>query len=457
MVVRDNTMTVTVFGLGFVGLTTAVGFADAGIKVYGVEVNAERANLIASGKLPFHEPGLDAALVRTLGNTFFVVDGQDVLDKAIQESDCIYYCVGTPYGAGGEADLTYLYSAIDTTLAALAKVKDGSANADVNADLNADADVDAGNNNAPVSHFPVLVTKSTIPPSTTSEKIIPYIEKQGFTVGVDLGVANNPEFLREGFCWEDFTQADRVVLGVSDVRSEEVLKKLYSHFSAPVFAVSLNTGEYIKYLSNTLLATLISYSNEMAALADTVGGIDIAQAFKILHMDRRWGNATMTSYVYPGCGYGGYCLPKDTNAIYALAKGKGYTAKMLGETIHINDERPVYMAQKITEGIDKGACVGVLGLSFKPDSDDVRDTPAAKVIKQLIASGFTRIIAYDPLAIDEFKRAYDIDIEYVNNADEVISQADVVTLLTAWDEFRMPLSQAADAGKPVYDFRYMMD
>lgn len=414
-------MVVTVFGLGFVGLTTAVGFAEKGITVYGLDVDRQRMDTLKAGKIPFHEPGLDEAYSRNLGKHFFL---QEDAEAAITESDCIYYCVGTPYGEGGEADLTYLYQAIDTTLRACHDDK-----------------------------YRVLVTKSTIPPSTTSEKIIPYIEARGYAVGHQLGVANNPEFLREGSCWEDFMHADRIVLGVSDKRTETILRALYRDFEMPKFAVSLNTGEFIKYLSNTLLATLISYSNEMAQLADTIGEIDVAQAFRILHMDKRWGGCNMSSYVYPGCGYGGYCLPKDTNAIYALGKGKGFDAQILKNVIATNDARPGYMVTQIEAQAAKGDCIGVLGLSFKPESDDVRDTPAAKVISGLIADGYTNIVAYDPLAIEEFKRRYQLPITYAESMDEVLTQAAEVVILTAWKEFA---AVPAKTQKRIVDCRYML-
>lgn len=414
-------MIVTVFGLGFVGLTTALGFADSGIKVYGVEVNVERVDTLNSGKLPFFEPGLDDALIRNLNKNFIITDD---LDSAISESDCVYYCVGTPYGDGGQADLTYLFSAIDSTLDAINDDK-----------------------------FRVLVTKSTIPPTTTSEKIIPYIEDKNFKVGSQIGVANNPEFLREGHCWDDFINADRIVLGVSDEKSEEILKELYSSFTCPIFAVSLNTGEFIKYLSNTLLATLISYSNEMSIIADTLGGIDVAEAFRILHMDKRWNNCNMTSYVYPGCGYGGYCLPKDTNAIYALTESKGFDAQILKNVINTNDNISNFIVDRITKNISKEDKIGVLGLSFKPGSDDVRDTAAARIIKELLARGYSNIIAYDPLAIEEFKKFYDLNIYYLNSKEEIIDLADEIIILTAWDEFK-DLKELTD--KPIIDCRYML-
>ena len=369
-------MVITVFGLGFVGLTTSLGFAEYGHKVYGVEINPSRLSEIQAGKLPFLEPGLDDALLRHLGNRFIPI-AADQLKEAVEESDCVYYCVGTPYGKDGQADLTYLFSAIDQTLEA-----------------------------RPQDRYQVMVVKSTIPPSTTSGKIIPYLESKGIKVGEDVGVANNPEFLREGHCWDDFMNADRIVLGVSDERSADVLRKVYATVTEPVFCVSLNTGEFIKYLSNTLLATLISYSNEMSIVADTIGGIDTAEAFRILHMDKRWGGATMASYVYPGCGYGGYCLPKDTNALYAVSRTAGFDAQILHHVIDTNDNMPTFIAQKIIRAIgdDKQQRIGILGLSFKPGSDDVRDTPSAKIIQALLDAGYHNICGYDPVAIDEFKR-----------------------------------------------------
>ena len=414
-------MVVTVFGLGFVGLTTAVGFSQKGVKVYGYDVDQPRMETIEAGKLPFFEPGLDEALAYNLNRTFFPTRD---MEAAVRESDCVYYCVGTPYGEEGQADLTYLYGAIESTLKCIDDDK-----------------------------FRVLVTKSTIPPSTTQEKIIPFVEKLGVSVGKQIGIANNPEFLREGHCWDDFMNADRIVVGVSDERSENLLRELYSSFSIPFYAVSLNTGEFIKYLSNTLLATLISYANEMSMIADTVGNIDIAEAFRILHMDKRWGGCDMASYAYPGCGYGGYCLPKDTNAMYALSKNKGYDAQILKHVISTNDRMPEFMAGKITRNIEKGCKIGILGLSFKPESDDVRDTPAAKVIRKLIEEGYTNILAYDPIAIGEFQKHYGFDIAYSKEMATVLEEADILVILTAWKEFKKVPKLTE---KEIVDCRYML-
>lgn len=418
-------MVITVFGLGFVGLTTALGFAEIGHKVYGVEVNEQRMETIASGKLPFLEPGLDAALTCHLADGHFIPCND--LKAAVAESDFIYFCVGTPYGKDGQADLTYLYGAVEQSLNCVQDNK-----------------------------FRVLVTKSTIPPSTTSKKIIPFIENAGFRAGEQVGVANNPEFLREGHCWDDFMNPDRIVLGVTDDRSSSMLRELYAPMKTPVFCVSLNTGEFIKYLSNTLLATLISYSNEMSIIADTIGGIDVAQAFRILLMDKRWGDCNMKTYAYPGCGYGGYCLPKDTNALYAVSKTAGYDAHILENVIRTNENMPEFMARRIEKAADQdcGKVVGILGLSFKPGSDDTRDAPSAKIIRALNTRGYQKVIAYDPVAIPEFQQHYgNLEFTCVPSYKDAVKQADVLVIATAWPEFAdLPMRTE----KPIVDCRYML-
>jgi UDPglucose 6-dehydrogenase len=419
-------MNITVFGLGFVGLTTALGFADKGNTVYGVEANKSRADALRNGVVPFEEPHLGEALRRHNNEGFSVTED---IEKAVRESDCVFYCVGTPCDESGNADLDCLYSAIDETLK---YADDGK--------------------------FRLLTVKSTIPPSTTKDKIIPYAESKGFVMGENIGVANNPEFLREGHCWEDFMNADRIVFGVCDEKSERVLEELYAPFAKPIFAVTPSTGEFIKYLSNTLLATLISYSNEMANAAHTIGDVDIPQAFKILHLDGRWSGGDgkpckMTDYVYPGCGYGGYCLPKDTNAFYSLMKGLGFEARILENVIRVNDGMPSAAAERITRNLDKTETIGILGLSFKPESDDVRESPSAKIIAEILKKGYRNIIAYDPFAEQKFKESYGLPVSYADSVPEVVEKSGVLAVVTAWNEFR---NITAITQKPVVDCRYML-
>ncbi len=421
-------LTVTVFGLGFVGLTTSLGFAYNGCKVFGLDIDERRKQQLRAGLLPFSEPHMDTILHEQQGVHFFISDD---IRECVRNSDVIYYCVGTPYGKDGSADLTYLFEAIDSTIVAL-----------------------TDSNNRPIDDkHRVLVTKSTIPPSTTKDKIIPYVKSKG-SISNNIGIANNPEFLREGHCWEDFINADRIVIGCEDEKSIKVMTSLYSNTATPLFFVSYSTSEFIKYLSNTLLATLISYSNEMSNIADHIGNIDIPTAFKILHMDRRWGNCSMTGYVYPGCGYGGYCLPKDTCALLEQSKIKGFEPTILREVIETNNNRHKIIAQKIIHGLEKSATIGILGLSFKPESDDVRDTPALKIIQELLSLGYQNICAYDPLAIDEFKHRYPhITIVYKESLEDLWECSDVIAITTAWDEFKIVKSLG---DKPIVDCRYML-
>ena len=415
---------VTVFGLGFVGLTTALGFSHLGYKVYGVDVDEDRKKTLREGNLPFLEPHMDKVLQEHLNKNFFVTDD---IKSAVSDSEIIYYCVGTPYGEDGSADLKYLFSAIDMTFDAIGDDK-----------------------------FRVLVTKSTIPPSTTSEKIIPYVNKKISESGkkINVAVANNPEFLREGHCWEDFIGADRIVIGSDNEQARQKLTELYKPMNIPIKCVTPSTGEFIKYLSNTLLATMISYSNEMAQVADTVGNIEVAEAFKILHMDKRWNNCNMTTYVYPGCGYGGYCLPKDTNALLAQSKVKGFEPQILKNVIETNNNRPATIAKNIVKDLDKNSVVGILGLSFKPLSDDVRDTPALRIIKNILDMGYKNIVAYDPAANEEFKKRYpDVSVKILDSAEEVYNSADVIAIVTAWEEFR---KVPALGNKKIVDCRYML-
>lgn len=412
---------VTVVGLGFVGLTTALGFAEYGHKVYGLENNTERLATIQSGKLPFLEPGLDEALNRHLGKNFIPTAD---LRAAVADSEVIYYCVGTPYGEDGQADLNDLYQALAQTLETLTD-----------------------------DRFRVLVIKSTIPPSTTEKRIIPFLNQHGIQVPGQLGVANNPEFLREGHCWEDFIQSDRIVLGVSDSHSEEVLRKLYSQERAPICCVSLNTAEFIKYLSNTALACFISFANEMSLAADAIGGINVAEAFRVLHMDKRWQTGSIRSYFYPGCGYGGYCLPKDTNAFHALARGCGFEGHILEQVISLNNQMPAKAAERIirTAGEDKDTCIGILGLSFNVGSDDTRDAPSAKIIQELNRKGYKNIAVYDPVAMDSFQKQYSIPCQYMERYEQILELADMFAVVTPWESF---CSLPSRTCKPIVDCRY---
>lgn len=415
-------MTVTVFGLGFVGLTTALGLAHIGHKVYGLEASPARRDLLLAGTLPFYEPYMGDELKAQLHSGSFDLTAS--VETAVRSSDIVFYCVGTPYGQEGTADLTALFCAVNQTLCAVCDEKRR-----------------------------VLVTKSTIPPATTAEHIRPYVAANA-PDGAQICVANNPEFLREGHCWRDFMEADRIVIGCDSEWGRDMLNELYAPMKIPTYCVSPSTGEFIKYLSNTLLATLISYSNEMALAGEMIGDIQVADAFRILHMDKRWKSGGMASYAYPGCGYGGYCLPKDTCAFLAQARQRGIELPILSAVIETNEKRSAEIARRIAAGLDKEHAIGIAGLAFKPGSDDVRESPAYQIICQLQKMGHENIFAYDPLAMKAFQQTNtDLRLHYCASLDELCTCTDHIAITTAWPEF-LELEQWT--GGQVIDCRYML-
>lgn len=415
---------IAVIGLGFVGLTTALGFSEKGNKVYGFDINEEKMQSIANKHIPFFEKGLQEVLERNLNKNFILAES---IEEAVKNSKVIIMCVGTPSDDLGRADLKYIKSAIDTILKSVEK-----------------------------TDKKILITKSTIPPSTTQKEIVPYIELKGFKVGEDIYVANNPEFLREGHAWDDFINPDRIVIGTNDEYTKGIMKDIYTNFNVPVHFVTLNTGEYIKYLSNTFLSTLISYANEMSVIADTIGGIDIKSAFKIFHEDKRWfGNpANMQSYAYPGCGFGGYCLPKDTQALVQKAKEYGYDAKILKNVLAVNSEIKPHWIDKIKKTVSKDKPVTVLGLSFKPESDDIRQTPALDIINLLLKEGYTNIVAYDPISNELFDKVYKLPIKYAANLQDAVKASDTIVIVTGWKEFSD--NKKLYENKNVFDLRYIL-
>lgn len=408
-------MVVTVVGLGFVGLTAALGFCEVGHTVYAVEADDDRRNQIRRGELPFYEPGMQELLDAHLGNRLVVLPRQD---RKSTEANAVFYCVGTPCGENGAADLGSLLTAIRETLGYQDE-----------------------------SHEPVLVVKSTVPPRTMHDVVEPFVRKYA---GKEVLLANNPEFLREGKSIEDFMEADRVVIGATSDKAFEVLRSVYEPFNAPVHRVSPTTAEFIKYLSNTLLATMISYANEMARVGNSLGDIDVAEAFSILQEDRRWNSGQMKTYVYPGCGYGGYCLPKDTAAMQYCAHTAGVSTPILDAVIHTNETVASDACDRILMH-DSVHSVGILGLSFKPETDDVRDSPAARIINQLFARGVKTIVAYDPMANSVFQAAYpELQVRFADDAASVIEQTERQAIVTAWDEFAELVTV-----KTVVDCRYM--
>ncbi len=421
----DSQIKITIFGLGFVGLTTAVGFAKKGFQTYGYEILPQKVEQLQNAKIPFYEEGLQEAFNEVYKQTLFITND---ISQALKDSDVIFYCIGTPMDDDGSADLSYILQALEQTAKNIHLCK----------------------------KQPILVIKSTVPPSSCSECFVPFLnDKLGIKTNQDSDslafLINNPEFLREGSAYKDFMHPDRIVIGTSDAKEIEKIKQIYTPFNAPILFSTLNTAEFIKYLSNTMLAVNIGFANEMSMIAQNIGDIDIKKSFEILHQDKRFhGNpAGIASYIYPGLGFGGYCLPKDTLALHKKAKEKNFDAKILQSTLKTNDEILEFYVQKISSEVPKDKKLCILGLSFKPNSDDVRDSKSAALIKGLLQAGYSNIIAYDPMAIEVFKNTYNLNINYAKNLQEAIKDS-IIIIATAWEDFRDILNQ-----DNIYNLRFM--
>lgn len=421
-------MKISVFGLGFVGLTTAVGFASKwlnknNIKVCGYEIISKKAEMLKNGKIPFFEKGLEAELKKTINKNLKITN--DIIE-ALNNAKIIFYCIGTPMGDDGSADLRFLLDALKNT---------------------------AGNINK-CEKKPILVIKSTIPPSSCNEIFLPFLENLGLKNNVDFVLASNPEFLREGSAFDDFINPDRIVIGSHEEINE--LKEIYAPFKTKIIFVNPNTAEFIKYLSNTTLSMMISYANEMSIIAKNIGEIDIKKAFEVLHLDNRFfGNpSNIINYIYPGMGFGGYCLPKDTLALYKKSKDKGYTSKLIQEILEINNNIIDFHINEIKKSQEnKNIKIAILGLSFKPNSDDVRDSKSLILIQKLQENGYKNINAYDPIAIEIFKNTYDLKINYIDNLALILDSCDIFIIATAWEEFKK--IQDKIPHKKIYNLRYL--
>lgn len=412
-----------VIGLGFVGLTTALGFSEKGTKTCGFDIDAKKLNMIESGTIPFYEPHLDEVLREQLGKNFTIASS---LPDLIRDSYIIFICVGTPKGVNGEADLRQIKEALNEIV-----------------------------NVININDSKIILIKSTVPPLTT-DNLLNYIRNERKINQINVSLGMNPEFLREGHAWEDFTNPDKIVVGIdTDDMVKEKVKKIYSNFGVAVTFTNTRTAEFLKYLSNTLLSTLISYSNEMSMIAQKISGISIQDAFDLLHKDHRfYGNpAEIASYVYPGCGYGGYCLPKDTEAIISLSKKMGISAPLLEGNLNINKAIIEFWVDQFeNEFTNRDINIGILGLSFKPNSDDIRESPAINFIKELKRKGFNNIKGYDPVAMTNFINSYpESHIKLANSSKNLIEESQVIFILTAWEEFRLLNYQ----GKKLYNLRYI--
>jgi UDPglucose 6-dehydrogenase len=392
-------MQIAVIGTGYVGLVTGACFAEFGTSVTCVDVDANKIARLNEGQVPIYEPGLDQLVSKnkTAGRLQFTTD----LRAAVEQSLVIFLAVGTPPKDDGSADLSYIEAAA----------------LDVARHMNG---------------YKVLVTKSTVPVGT-GERLRRLIREhqQRF----DFGIVSNPEFLREGAAIDDFMRPDRVVIGSRDEPAVAIMRDLYRPLyliETPVVITSLEAAELTKYAANAFLATKISFINEVANLCERIG-CDVHDVARAMGMDNRIGRY----FLHPGPGYGGSCFPKDTTALLSVAKGYGAESRIVEAVVEVNDRQRAKMVEKIERlmaGEIKGKQVAVLGLSFKPETDDMREAPSVDIIRALIEKG-ARVRAYDPVAAEQARRVLP-DVEYAPDEYEAADGADVLVFMTEWNQFR---------------------
>ncbi|MGV8929763.1 MAG: UDP-glucose dehydrogenase family protein, partial [Brevundimonas sp.] len=393
-------MRVAMIGTGYVGLVSGACFADFGHDVVCVDKDPSKIERLERGEIPIFEPGLDdlvAANVRG-GRLSFALDGA----SAIRAADAVFIAVGTPSRRGdGHADLSYVHAAAEE-IAGL------------------------------IEGFTVIVTKSTVPVGTGDEIERIIRERRP---DAEFAVVSNPEFLREGAAIEDFKRPDRVVVGTEDERAQAVMRELYRPLNlneTPILFTGRRTSELIKYAANAFLAMKITFINEMADLCEVVGA-DVQQVARGIGLDKRIGG----KFLHAGPGYGGSCFPKDTLALVRTATDAGAPVRLIETTVAINDSRKKAMAGKIAASLDgelKGKTVALLGLTFKPNTDDMRDAPSLDVAPALIAMGAT-VQAFDPEGMEEAAKLLD-GVIFKDGPYEAVEGADVIVILTEWDQFR---------------------
>jgi UDPglucose 6-dehydrogenase/GDP-mannose 6-dehydrogenase len=430
---------VSIVGAGYVGIVTGACLASIGVDVMCVDSDEGRVNALNAGVSPIYEAGLEALLGSTLDRTLrFTTD----IDGAVAQTDLTLIAVGTPSTPEG-IDLRQIRAAVRQVGEAISKKR----------------------------AFHSVVVKSTVVPGTTDTVVTRELESAiSGTVGVDFGVGVNPEFLTEGTAVEDFLQPDRIVIGADDGRTAAMLRSLYAGFpDVELIVTNCRTAEMIKYASNALLATAISFTNELANLGAALGGIDTVDVMRGVHASRYLTTQTddgpvragIASFFMAGCGFGGSCLPKDVTALAAEGHRIGLPMPVLDAVLDVNIRQPSSLIEALVREFDdlSGRRVGVLGLAFKPDTNDTRESPSFPVIRALVARGAS-VLVHDPIVTEEeLPEDVRTSVEFRADLDDVVSDVDALVLVTSWAEYRdLPHLLEAEAEPPLLvDGRRMID
>lgn len=399
-------MKIAIVGTGYVGLVTGTCFAEMGVEVFCVDIDRQKIENLRNGVVPIYEPGLEEMVIRNyeVGRLHFTTDLTEVLDQV----EIVFSAVGTPPDEDGSADLKYVLDVARTIGRAMNK-------------------------------YLLVVTKSTVPVGTARrirQTIADELDRRGVTI--DFDIASNPEFLKEGAAVKDFMHPDRIVVGVESDRARRLMEKLYHPFMLNNFRIiymDIPSAEMTKYAANAMLATRISFMNDMANLCEIIGA-DVNMVRKGIGADTRIGS----SFLYAGCGYGGSCFPKDVKALISTAAEHGYPMRILQAVEDVNEEQKTLLFRKLSAhfgGDLRGRKVAMWGLAFKPETDDMREAPSLVLIDRLLEAG-CQITAYDPVAIPEARRRIGDRIAYAKNIYETVEGADVLMVVTEWKEFRLP-------------------
>lgn len=399
-------MNVAVVGTGYVGLVSGACFAEMGVHVACVDIDEKKIESLKNGQIPIYEPGLEAMVTRNanVGRLTFTTSLKDVIDDV----SLVFSAVGTPPDEDGSADLKYVLNVAR----------------------------EFGRN---IKRYTVLVTKSTVPVGTAA-KVKAVIQEELAARGVDIpfDVASNPEFLKEGAAIKDFMSPDRVVVGVESERAQSLMKRLYRPFMLNNFRViftDIPSAEMIKYAANSMLATRISFMNDIANLCEIVGA-NVEMVRQGIGADTRIGR----KFLYPGCGYGGSCFPKDVKALIKTAEKSGYEMRVLKAVEEVNERQKLVVFDKLKKhfgGDLKGKTVAVWGLAFKPETDDMREATSLVTIQLLLDAG-CHVRVFDPVAVDECRRRIGDKVEYAKDMYDAVLDADAMLLLTEWKQFRLP-------------------
>lgn len=389
--------------MGYVGLCLAAGLTKKGYHVICVDVDEERILQISVGKAPIFEPQLEEYLVEGIQAGLLAATLN--LNDAIMNTELTFICVGTPCNDEGYIDLKYIREVAKDIGLAL-KDKEG---------------------------FHVVSVKSTVIPGTTDGVVQPILEEfSGKKAGMDFGLAMTPEFLKEGSAIADMMEPDKTVIGALDEKSSNILESLFSVFPGTVVKCDLRSAEMIKYANNSFLATKISFINEIANMCEKFGA-DSKIVAHAIGLDVRIG----PKFLMAGCGFGGSCFPKDVKALYSAAKEAGYDSKILKATLVVNETQPVRVVEALSDLLGKmdGKKIAILGLAFKPDTDDMREAPSIRIINELLDQG-AEIIATDPVAIPNARKIFGNKISYAQEISETLSGADAVAIVTEWNQYK---------------------